>query len=150
MTKDEQIEAMKSLTQGAAAWLVDRAARTFRDSGAPRNDDGTYDASKVVEWIRAISAPAVEGDPLLSGADSPALERYRAARADLAEMDAAERRGQLVNMEEFFGWHSNEVSLPIRRAIEALQTRFGPEAAAIVAKAIDKADAAVERKDSTE
>ena len=144
MTKDEQIAAMKALTQGAAAWLVDRATRTFRDAGAPKNADGTYDASEVVKWVRATCKPEVASDdPLMSGSDSPALERYRAARADLAEMDAKERRKQLVDVDQFTEWYASNVGHPIRKAIELLQIRFGADAAAIIVKAIEKADTAV-------
>src|SRR4051812_1414519 len=48
----------------------------------------------LIERAKPTPDPVAAGDPLLSGSgeDSPALERYRSARADLANMDVRERR----------------------------------------------------------
>lgn len=47
----QQVKALESLSQPAAAWLLGCTARHLRDqTSAPRNDDGTYDAQKLVEW----------------------------------------------------------------------------------------------------
>jgi hypothetical protein len=60
-----------------------------------------YSLREAVEWLRKhVWVPAVRpesDDPLLDGGDSsPALERYRAARASLAELELATRQGQLL------------------------------------------------------
>jgi len=146
-TTSEQIEAMQHLGQAAAAWLAGVSPRSLRDSACPRNADGTYDGHAVAEWSRNESSDA---DPMLAGGDSPNLERYRAARAALAEMDEAERRGKLVDVDAFAEWFALQVAAPTRRAIELLQLRFGAEAAKIVADALREAEEAVDvRGDST-
>ena len=40
------------------------------------------------------------GDPLLDGGESPALERYRLAKAKHAELDLAHRKGELIDVEK--------------------------------------------------
>lgn len=55
--------------------------------------------------VAALVAEAKEqlrqsGDPLLDGDDSPALERYRAAKADLAELELATRKRDMVSRTE--------------------------------------------------
>ena len=144
LTSQGQIDVLKSLTQGAAAWLIGLSARTFRDSAAPRNPDGSYNAQAVAAWIKQGVAP--DGDPLMAGGDSPSLERYRAAKADLAEMDAKVRRGQLVDVDQLIEWWTVEVASPLRRATAALQARFGDAAEEIVAAALAKAETAIERR----
>jgi len=150
-TCEQEIESLKGIRQAVAAWLVGVTDRHFRNLDAPRNEDGTYDASKVVQWACEKAKPdPVSDDPLMSGSDSPNLERYRAARADLAEMDARERREQLVDIDTFTEWYASEVGHPIRKAIELLNLKFGPDAAAIMTRAIDKADAAVDKREATD
>ena len=60
-------------------------------------------------------SPEAEADPLLAGPASPALERYRAARADAAEMEVAQRRGDLLPREK---WESSIETIvgPVKRA----------------------------------
>src|SRR5205814_764058 len=99
----------------------------------------------LVAWIRQAAAVA-EGDPLLAGGDSQNLERYRAAKADLAEMDAAERRGRLVDMDQLCEWWASEAAAPLRRAMAALQARFGTDAESIIAAALEKAESAIEKR----
>ena len=45
---------------------------------------------------RADPVSPAEGDPMLAGPESPALERYREVRTKLAERDLAERDRELV------------------------------------------------------
>jgi hypothetical protein len=131
-----------SLPQGTAAWLVGMSTRAFRDTDAPRKPDGTYDAVALVQWFAGTAGD----DPLLSGADSPSLETYRKARAALAELDLAERRGRLVDVDAFVEWWSTSVAAPIRRAIGTLQTQFGLGAADVIVAALQKAETAVEKR----
>src|SRR5689334_4674268 len=98
MTTRQQVDVLKSLTQGAAAHLLGLGPRVFRDKhDAPRNDDGTYDAVALVAWWRDQAVVGAGGDPeLLASGDSPALEKYRAAKAALAELDLLERKRTLI------------------------------------------------------
>jgi phage terminase Nu1 subunit (DNA packaging protein) len=123
------------------------ARTSFRDSDAPRNDDGSYDGLAVAEWSRDRAAGDDDDSRLLAAAvDSPALERYRAAKADLAEMQAAERRGQLVDIEAFVNWWTKEPAADIRRATETLRAKFGDAAAQVMVDALAKSDAAIESR----
>ena len=83
--------------QTVAEWIKKR--------GMPRHGK-RYDLVAIGVWLyRFVVWPAErnedEDDPLLSGVDSPGLERYRNARADIAEMDAALKRREAVPMDHF-------------------------------------------------
>ncbi len=51
----EQKATMQSLNQQAAAWLLDRPPTWLRDHSheVPRNSNGTYDASALLQWRTA-------------------------------------------------------------------------------------------------
>lgn len=65
--------------------------------GCPRGRNGKYDLSKVFAWRQRQLQDELELEADGSGADSPALERYRAARADRAELEVLEKRDALVS-----------------------------------------------------
>jgi hypothetical protein len=79
---------------------------------------------------------------LAEGGDSPGLERYRLAKAKLAELDLEMRKGQLIDRgkaRDIFGrW-----AILIRRMGERLGKRFGPDAAATVNETLESCRAAV-------
>jgi len=154
-TANEQTEAMRRLSQAAAAWLAGMNARTLRDAAdCPRNADGTYSGQELVRWRLSRCAAAPDDDPLLTGGGgggtSPALEKYREHRAALAGLELNERRGRLVDIDAFAAWWESEVAAPLRRAVENLQRQHGPDAAAIVAKALGRADAVVSTRTQAE
>lgn len=96
-----------------------------------------------------MSEVQVEADPLLTGGASPALEAYRKFRAGLAEIELNERRRRMVDVDLFAEWWQAEVASPIRRTIEALQRLenvSGPDAAAMMTKALQRAESAVEQR----
>lgn len=68
-------------------------------------DDGTFELFAVLNWhIRRQVATEQQAElmPELSGpVDSEALERYRAARAGLAEIELAQRRGEVILLNDF-------------------------------------------------
>lgn len=83
-----------------------------------------------------------DDDPLLNSGDSPGLERYRLAKAGLAELDLAER--------EKHCWTADAVhdglmiiSQTFRQASETIQRQFGPEAYAILEEAVREAEAQI-------
>jgi hypothetical protein len=83
-------------------------------------------------------------DPMLSGGDSPGLERYRNAKADLTEMERERLRGNLIPRDDL------EISLAklggvLRRAGESLQRQWGNEAAGVLNEAVDEAECAWEQ-----
>ena len=55
MTSAEQIRVLRSLSQGAAAYLLGLSSRSVRDmeaAGLPRNSDGSYDALAILAFLR--------------------------------------------------------------------------------------------------
>jgi hypothetical protein len=112
-------------------------------------DDNRKRTGRVV-WIHGRSlvdaivressavAPDMDGDPLLSGATSPALERYREERAKMARLQRLEKEEALVPRDELRNVFATMTSV-IRRAGEKLQKQFGVKARKILDKAIDKA-----------
>jgi len=77
-------------------------------------------------------------DPFADDSDSPALERWRAAKADLADLDLAERRRQLVPREQIHTLLGQIANL-LRSAGDDLQRHHGPDAHAILDEALDDA-----------
>lgn len=124
-TLNEQIDFLKRLRPGAAAWMLGVAPRSLRDwVDAPRGEDGTFDAQTLVAWY-LIAKATVPADSLMAGSTSPALERYRTAKASLAELELFERHGVLVNRPAFLSVMSRFMDL-LRGSAEAVQREFGP------------------------
>src|SRR5690606_24765779 len=67
----------------------------------PGGHKGPWKLSDVFRWRidRAERRRLPEDDALLAGGDSPALERYRLARAQMAEIELERQRGSLVERE---------------------------------------------------
>ena len=108
-----------------------------------------YVLQDVSKWLRTQGPwkpyqkpEASSDDPLLAEGDSPALERYRLAKAKHAELDLEQRRGELIDLakcRDLFGrWGS-----VIRKMGERVSKRFGVEANQMVAEAIDECDSIV-------
>lgn len=93
-----------------------------------------YKLDKIVQWLRktgpwrARNAPSNTSDPLLAGPDTPQLERYRAARADLAELEREERKRNLIDREKAHGLFIRAAHV-FRSTGESLARAYGPEAA---------------------
>jgi hypothetical protein len=86
--------------------------------------------------MRRAEREAADGDPMLSGGASPALERYRNHKADILALDLAERRGESIpiadleagiaawqdRMKRFGDWlrkrHGNEAGEAFNEALE--------------------------------
>ena len=88
---------------------------------------------------------AEDDDDLLHGAgSSPALERYREERAQLARLDRLEREGQLVSRDSVRQGLAQIAGL-LRTAGESLQRECGSEARLILDEALDDAGREIER-----
>lgn len=90
-----------------------------------------YRLDLIAQWLRTEGPWRQHikvDDPLLAdGADSPGLERYRLAKAALAELDLAERQHQLVSVErlreQLLRW-----AVILKRLGQRVQKRWGPDA----------------------
>jgi hypothetical protein len=85
----------------------------------------------------AASLSAGDDDPLLSGPSSPALERYREARAELAKLDLSARRKDLLPRGEIHDKLMRLASI-LRTTGETLGRQFGAEAQAVLGGALDE------------
>jgi len=87
---------------------------------------------------------ARDDDVLLQGGSSPALERYREERAELAHLDRLERQRQLLprnEVKEALG----RLAAILRGAGDAQQRQFGAAAAEILYDALDDAQRELDR-----
>ena len=85
--------------------------------------------------VRAVAGPDAE---LLVGGDSPALERYRLAKAQLTEIDLDQRRRNVITMEaakRLFG----TVAAHLRRGLDTLQRQFGRDAYTVMKDCLEDA-----------
>ena len=92
---------------------------------------------RVEERTRA--ATPTSDDPLLADGDSPALERYRLAKAKHAELDLEQRKGELIDVGKCRDILAQWASV-IRKTGDRLSKRFGLEANLMVSDAIDACD----------
>lgn len=83
-----------------------------------------------------LQRPVAVVDPLLAGGDSVGLERFRLAKAKIAEMDLAERCGELIDVSKARDILGRWASI-LRRAGERIG-RLSPEAGKILADSLDE------------
>ncbi len=105
-----------------------------------------FSASAIVKRLIEITEETVDVDPLLVGSESPALERFRAARADREELELAVRREQLIDLEDFLVWFDAEVAAPIRKNLDKLQRKHGSAAVDVVASGLHTAQGAISQR----
>lgn len=97
---------------------------------------GAYDLAEIVQWAITKGPWKIDGkqegdDPLLAGAsDSPGLERYRLAKAEIAEYDLQERKGELIARDKVRGSFSR-LAMMARRTGERLAKNYGSGAAVL-------------------
>lgn len=105
---------------------------------------GSYDLDAICEWLYTDGPRAPKqhaaldtDDPMLAGGDSPQLERYRAAKAALAELELEERKGSLLSRDKALTAYSR-LSPILLRLGESLGKMFGARATEEVNEAVDK------------
>jgi hypothetical protein len=101
------------------------------------------DAETLREWsTQRFSRPDLaiaDADPLLTGDDTPALERYRTAKAKLAELDLDRQRGETVNLAKIRSGFAT-ICQCLRDAGALLGREFGREAQRIIEDALTEAN----------
>lgn len=111
------------------------AIAMWAKSGMP-GKPGCYDLRLIIPWLirknkRGPREPNENEDPLLAAGDSPGLERYRLAKAELAELELQVRKGTLIPIDAVKDTIARWSAL-IRRMGESLAKRFGNEAAELL------------------
>jgi phage terminase Nu1 subunit (DNA packaging protein) len=146
----------KNVTRPGPGWLTkaemsavfDVAPRTwestYRRYAGPESTKqvggvGFYHCRRILDaWAAAQGDKPAATDPMLvGGEDSPALERYRLARARLVEMELEQREKTHVAIAEIEPQLMRLGGL-IRRAGETLARKYGNDAADVVNQAIDQ------------
>ncbi len=98
--------------------------------GMPKIRKGRYDLSAIAQWRESYLRDEVG---LLDGADTPALERYRELRCQLAELELKEKKGELVPREEVEVF-AVEVSQAISASVKRLEKKSKKAAEALAAE----------------
>jgi hypothetical protein len=114
----------------------------------PGGPNGPWFLPQVIRWLldrtKYRNPPT---DPLLDGPSdgSDALERYRDARAAIAELDLLERQKSLVDREATRAGLL-KIAMVLRRAGTRLQSIHGATAAEIFHHALDEAKVMIDRE----
>lgn len=128
-------------TQSEVAVFFKRSPDTialWRKKGMP-GVSGKYDLQMILWWAieRGLLIDHALADDDSTGGDSPALERYRAARAQLAEFELERQKRTLVPRDAIRNGLSR-FAHHLRQLAERMGKRHGPEAAITVNEAIDE------------
>jgi len=108
-----------NLTQQEAAALCGVTSRSMRDwATCPRNDDGSYDGPKVVQWL----VQRASGD----GEYDNQRERLAAAQAEKVEAENALRRGEVAYVSDVQAVWVDHVSSAKKRILGA-GAKLGPQ-----------------------
>lgn len=97
-----------------------------------------YARAAIDAWHEAKLQRRGTPDALLTGSDSPALERYRQERAQLARLDRLERERELLPQADVRAGFTIIANL-LRSAGDSLQQQFGQDAHAILEDAWSEA-----------
>jgi hypothetical protein len=130
--------------QSVRYWLLKGMPRTQTGNG--KLNACTYNAADIFRWYRTEGPGAprrgsgsggngsqsliplgVDESELLSGPDTPALERFRLARARLSELEYERQKSTVVPIEEMVAEVSG-LAGHLRKLGEQLGQHFGPDA----------------------
>lgn len=107
--------------------------------GEPRH----YDLAAIIQWRERYWKERLEAvtsdEPMLAGdvSNSPALERYREEKAQLAKLDRLERTRELLDRQLVVEALYRLGSL-LRRVGDQLQRKYGPGAHDQIERALDE------------
>ncbi len=119
--------------------VSERTVSTWLNDGCPGKPAGPgrrgqYDLTAIAAWRDLRNAQAA--DELMAGPTSPALERYRDARAELAKLDLLERNGTLLNRDKAHEAHVRMAHI-LETLGENLRRHHGPAAQQLFHDALD-------------
>ncbi len=98
-----------------------------------------YSRGCIEGYLRRPLAVDAEDAEMYAGFDSPALEKFREARAGLANLDLKEREKELVSRTDMRTGLARLGAL-YRGVGEKLQRKYGPEAADLLNEVMDEAE----------
>lgn len=103
---------------GAAVGVSARTIQNWCDQGCPRNEDGTYSAPAVVQWLLAQQNTGSEYDTQ--------RERLAAAQAEKVETENRLRRQELAEMAEVADAWSDHIA-NARSKLLSMPAKLGPQ-----------------------
>ncbi len=110
----------------------------------PEEKRQPVDLRAVLAWLADFLANLVsQDDAIMAGGDSPALERWRTERAELAELDLDQNRGELLHVGAARQTLGRWAQI-LRKAGEQLRRQYGNDAGDILQDALDDCDAIVD------
>ena len=120
----------KGLTSTQLAEMIGKSRQSINNwlaDGLPRNADKTFDLPACIAWMLQRERDNLLQDDAIAGAGdaSPALERYRLARAESAELDLQVRRGSLFDKETVVREWAERMAV-MRSALETWRDRLPP------------------------
>jgi hypothetical protein len=110
------------------AWMRDPVFPTECDGGGYfLFDVGQWKGARDEAKRQRECIPELDDDLVPTAGVSPGLERFRNAKASLAELDLAERENKLVPIQTVEAGVI-EICLSLRTCLEEIQRRFGADA----------------------
>jgi hypothetical protein len=137
----------KALADGFG--VTERTIRSWLKEGMPMhqgsvgNKPALYNVFDIFRW-RLSRIETGESDPLMRGGSSPALERYRAAKASQAERENKKAEGQLVES-AIVSMQLAEVGRSFKVGAEIVARLHGAKVGAAIRELVDKAQGDWER-----
>lgn len=130
-------------SQSEAAMVLGISSRMLQEyckRGCP-GDRGDYPIPPMIEWLRkhVWQVRQVAPDEDLGEGDSPALERFRLARAQQEEIKLEGMRGDFIAKEDAKTMLM-EIAAIYKSANETLVREFGNAAGDVIADALDEAE----------
>lgn len=126
-TTTHQRATLEQLTQSAAAWLIGFGSRHLRNLNAPRNTDGSYNASDLVTWhVDRVCRDAKSKWESESEDIQSAALRQAEARAIKLEEQAKALQDRYVEKDEI----QRDLSIQFGR-LDSRLSSLGTECAAI-------------------
>lgn len=117
---------LNGMQLGQAIGKDRRTVTRWTKAGMPRNKDKTYCLPKVIDWLLTREKETLLADQAMAGsADSPALERYRLARAETAELDLQVKRESLIPIDDVHRQWALRVA-EVAAGLEVLADRMPP------------------------
>jgi hypothetical protein len=116
---------LNQLQVGQALGKDRKTISRWTKDGMPRSADKTYSLPACVSWLIEREKEAAIGDKAMSAGDSPALERYRLARAAMAELDLQTKKGELISVDAVHRQWALQVA-EVAAGLEHLADRLPP------------------------
>jgi phage terminase Nu1 subunit (DNA packaging protein) len=103
-----------------------------------RGRAGKYDLAAIAKWRESDRQKLSDDEAVISGPDSPALERWREAKAEREQIALARDKGLVISLDEADRIF-DAVADGIRRGLDNLGRRFGQDSIDLIQQGLDEA-----------